>query len=212
MLQLLRQKCEQILLRLTAITFSLVILACALFAAAGDTLPARAQVAVAHRPAAPAIVPGFWDPRRRPERPDLARLTAIRFMTEVDYPPFNFAVPDGNPAGFNVDLARMVCEELKVTRDEFLALFDAIDSDKLGFLSQDDVRQTFGTPNRAARVPTGSDRPTRPMLLKSFVRGSSGRSRRGRPRATRPPTSRSGRSTAGRRSRSRRSSARSRSS
>src|SRR5258708_26385790 len=80
-------------LRLTAITFSLVVLACAVFAAAGDTLPARAQVAVAHRPAAPAVVPGFWDPRRRPERPDLARLTAIRFMTEVDYPPFNFAGP-----------------------------------------------------------------------------------------------------------------------
>src|SRR5260370_35189908 len=89
------------------------LLACAVFAAAGDTPPAPAQVAVAHRPSAPAIVPGFWDPRRRPERPDLTRLTAIRFMTEVDYPPFNFAGPDGNPAGFNVDLARMVCEALK---------------------------------------------------------------------------------------------------
>ena len=109
-------------------------LACALLAAAGDTLPGRAQVAVAHRPAAPAIVPGFWDPRRRPERPDLARLTAIRFMTEVDYPPFNFAGPDGNPAGFNVDLARMVCEELKVTctvqMRRFDTLFDSLDANR----------------------------------------------------------------------------------
>jgi polar amino acid transport system substrate-binding protein len=59
-------------------------------------------------------VPGFWDPRRRPERPDLTRVTTIRFLTETDYPPFNFAGPDGNPQGFNVDLARTMCEELKI--------------------------------------------------------------------------------------------------
>src|SRR5262249_26624770 len=59
-------------------------------------------------------VPGFWDPRRRPERPDLSRLSVVRFLTETDYPPFNFAGPDGNPQGFNVDLARLMCEELKV--------------------------------------------------------------------------------------------------
>jgi len=59
-------------------------------------------------------VPGFWDPRRRPERPDLTRLNTIRFLTETDYPPFNFAGPDGNPQGFNVDLARIMCEELKI--------------------------------------------------------------------------------------------------
>jgi polar amino acid transport system substrate-binding protein len=97
-------------------------------------MPARAQVTVAHRPAAPAVVPGFWDPRRRPERPDLARLTAIRFMTEVDYPPFNFAGPDGNPAGFNVDLAHMVCQELKVTctvqMRRFDTLFDSLDANR----------------------------------------------------------------------------------
>jgi polar amino acid transport system substrate-binding protein len=59
-------------------------------------------------------VPGFWDPRRRPEKPDLTRISVIRFLTETDYPPFNFAGPDGNPQGFNIDLARMLCEELKV--------------------------------------------------------------------------------------------------
>jgi polar amino acid transport system substrate-binding protein len=59
-------------------------------------------------------VPGFWDPRRRPERPDLTRLTVLRFLTEVDYPPFNFAGPDGHPHGFNVDLGRAMCEEIKL--------------------------------------------------------------------------------------------------
>lgn len=62
----------------------------------------------------PLAVPGFWDPRRRPERPDLTRISIIRFFTETDYPPFNFAGADGTPAGFNVDLARMICEEMKV--------------------------------------------------------------------------------------------------
>ncbi len=62
----------------------------------------------------PVRVPGFWDPRRRPEKPDLSRISVIRFLTETDYPPFNYAGPDGNPQGFNIDLARMLCEELKL--------------------------------------------------------------------------------------------------
>jgi polar amino acid transport system substrate-binding protein len=61
----------------------------------------------------PFAVPGFWDPRRRPERPDLSRINGIRFLTEFDYPPFNYAGADGQPAGFNVDLARAICEEIK---------------------------------------------------------------------------------------------------
>jgi polar amino acid transport system substrate-binding protein len=60
-------------------------------------------------------MPGFWDPRRRPERPDLSRITSIRFLTDLDYPPFDYAGADGNPAGFNVDLARLICEEIKVS-------------------------------------------------------------------------------------------------
>src|ERR1700756_4175711 len=52
--------------------------------------------------AAPQAVPGFWDPRRRPDRPDLSRLSVIRFLTETDYPPFNFTGPHGNPARFTV--------------------------------------------------------------------------------------------------------------
>lgn len=79
--------------------------------AAAGTRVAFAQ-AIGAEP--PVQVPGFWDPRRRPERPDLLRVVGIRFMTEVDYPPFNFAGPDGNPQGFNVDLARMLCEELRL--------------------------------------------------------------------------------------------------
>ena len=47
--------------------------------------PVQAQtVAKPAVEAAPQAVPGFWDPRRRPDRPDLSRLTVIRFLTETD--------------------------------------------------------------------------------------------------------------------------------
>jgi polar amino acid transport system substrate-binding protein len=74
----------------------------------------------------PVAMPGFWDPRRRPERPDLSRVTLIRFLTENDYPPFNYAGVDGNPAGFNVDLARMVCEELAIACTIQMRRFDTL--------------------------------------------------------------------------------------
>ncbi|HLN09129.1 MAG TPA: transporter substrate-binding domain-containing protein, partial [Xanthobacteraceae bacterium] len=77
-------------------------------------------------PAQAVAVPGFWDPRRRPERPDLTRIANIRFLTEVDYPPFDFPGPDGNPAGFNVDLARMICEELKLSCTIQMRRFDTL--------------------------------------------------------------------------------------
>jgi polar amino acid transport system substrate-binding protein len=78
-------------------------------------------------PAAAGVhVPGFWDPRRRPERPDLSRITGIRFLTAFDYPPFNYTGPDGNPAGFNVDLARLICEEIKVNCTIQMRRFDTL--------------------------------------------------------------------------------------
>jgi polar amino acid transport system substrate-binding protein len=56
----------------------------------------------------------------------LSRLTQIRFLTETDYPPFNYAGPDGNPAGFNIDVARMICEEIKVTCTIQMRRFDTL--------------------------------------------------------------------------------------
>ena len=73
-----------------------------------------ADASTTAEPPAAIAVPDFWDPRRRPERPDLSRLQSIRFLTDLDYPPFDYAGPDGNPTGFNVDLARLICDEIKV--------------------------------------------------------------------------------------------------
>ncbi len=85
-------------------------------------LLAFAAPAMAQTPAAPTateaapsiLIPGYWDPRRRTDRVDLTRVPQIRFLTDDELPPFGFPGPDGRPTGFNVDLARAICEELKV--------------------------------------------------------------------------------------------------
>src|SRR5919199_2562960 len=87
--------------------------AAAVFALAAGA--AGAQEPAARPPGPPKVtIPNYWDPKRRPERPNLGELTRIRFVTENDYPPFNFLASDGTLVGFNVELARAVCVELKL--------------------------------------------------------------------------------------------------
>lgn len=45
------------------------------------------------------------------------RRVVVRFVTESDYPPFNFYDEDGILAGFNVDVARAICQELDTACD-----------------------------------------------------------------------------------------------
>ena len=103
-----------------------VMLSAATFAAAAQPAAQPPAAPAANTIENPMAVPGFWDPRRRPERPDLSRISIIRFLTETDYPPFDFAGPDGAPAGFNVDLARMICEEIKVACTVQMRRFDTL--------------------------------------------------------------------------------------
>jgi polar amino acid transport system substrate-binding protein len=104
----------------------------ALFATAGIFSASAVEDGVTTKPG--VVVPGFWDPRRRPERPDLSRLQTIRFLTDLNYPPFDFAGPDGNPAGFNVDLARLICDEIKIActiqARPFETLLDALNANQ----------------------------------------------------------------------------------
>jgi polar amino acid transport system substrate-binding protein len=115
----------------------LVALSAAVFAAppASAQTPAPDGAVPKDAGSVAAAVPGFWDPRRRPERPDLSRIQNIRFLTELDYPPFDYAGTDGNPAGFNVDLARLLCTEINTTctiqARRFDLLLDAL-NDKSG--------------------------------------------------------------------------------
>lgn len=102
--------------------------------------------------AAPQAVPGFWDPRRRPDRPDLSRLTVIRFLTETDYPPFNFTGPDGNPAGFNVDLARLLCEEIKASCTIQMRRFETLVDSLLANRGDAIIASLAVTPQLRSRV------------------------------------------------------------
>ncbi|THD41972.1 MAG: transporter substrate-binding domain-containing protein [Bradyrhizobium sp.] len=71
-------------------------------------------LAAATAAADPVAAPSFWDPNLHLERPDLSALRAIRFLTDDDYPPLNFALADGSLVGFNVEIARAICEELHI--------------------------------------------------------------------------------------------------
>lgn len=58
--------------------------------------------------------PNYVDPRERIATPDVSKRVRIRFLTTVDFPPFNFLDQSQRLAGFNVDLARAICEVLDV--------------------------------------------------------------------------------------------------
>ena len=60
------------------------------------------------------VVPNFWDPRARMERPDPAEIGDIQFLTTDDFPPFSFRDRRGVLIGFNIDLINALCDVLKV--------------------------------------------------------------------------------------------------
>lgn len=56
-------------------------------------------------------------PKGSTAAPMQERRVVIRFLTESDFPPFNFYDEDGVLVGFNVDLARAICLELGTACD-----------------------------------------------------------------------------------------------
>jgi len=60
------------------------------------------------------VVPNFWDPRARFERPSASEIGSIRFLTADDFPPFAFRDRRGILIGFDIDLVRAICAVLRV--------------------------------------------------------------------------------------------------
>lgn len=81
-----------------------------------------AQAGAAERP----FVPSFWNPDAPVEKPDLGGLGTIRFLTSDDDPPFALALENGKIGGFDVDLARALCDELQLTCTMQARPWDAI--------------------------------------------------------------------------------------
>lgn len=88
----------------------------AVFAAAFFAVTAFALAAPAAAQGAPdgVAIPRYSDPKARIEKPDLPRNRVFKWATGDDYPPFHYIDAEGQPTGFAVDLARAVCEELKI--------------------------------------------------------------------------------------------------
>ena len=82
-----------------------------LLVALAVAMPVRA----APPPTPEVFVPNLWDPASPPPKPDPSALKPLLIVTGQDDAPFAFSLPDGTPAGFDVDLARALCDELKVT-------------------------------------------------------------------------------------------------
>ena len=66
--------------------------------------------------------------------PIMHNLDRLRFVTDSDYPPFHYFDEEGVLTGFNVDLARAICEALGVDCDvrpvDWEDLFSSLDKDE----------------------------------------------------------------------------------
>ncbi|MFP5076564.1 transporter substrate-binding domain-containing protein [Rhizobium sp. YIM 134829] len=78
-----------------------------MLALGGIAGPALAQERVKDLPLA-------FDSRERIAKPDLSAVPRLRFLTTVDFPPFNFIDQSGRLSGFHVDLAREICRVLEI--------------------------------------------------------------------------------------------------
>ena len=76
-------------------------------------LAAFASAAPGASAAEPAI-PNYWDEKERLPKPDLSEIERVRFLTTIDFPPFNFLDSAGRLSGFHVELARAICVELDI--------------------------------------------------------------------------------------------------
>lgn len=60
-------------------------------------------------------VPNYWDFKTVGDRPSAEDLGSVRFLMTDDFPPFSYLARDGQLAGFHVDFARVLCEELQIS-------------------------------------------------------------------------------------------------
>jgi polar amino acid transport system substrate-binding protein len=77
------------------------------------------------------IVPDTWQGDVLRPKPDMHGLEKLSFVTDSDYPPFHYFDEVGALTGFNVDLAKSICEALQVQCDvkavDWEELFPSLD-------------------------------------------------------------------------------------
>ena len=76
-------------------------------------------VGMALGPLAPASasdlsIPNYWDEKERLPKPDLSSVERVRFLTTIDFPPFNYLDAGNRLSGFHIELVRAICRELDI--------------------------------------------------------------------------------------------------
>lgn len=69
-------------------------------------------LATTYTASAEPAIPNFWDSNEQMATPNADRFSRVRFLTTIDFPPFNYIDDSGRLAGFHVDLSRAICSEL----------------------------------------------------------------------------------------------------
>ncbi|TFZ71699.1 transporter substrate-binding domain-containing protein, partial [Brucella suis] len=68
----------------------------------------------AHAAGEEPAAPHFFNQKERLPLPSLQGLNRLRFITTVDFPPFNRLNERGQLSGYNIDLAKALCQQLKI--------------------------------------------------------------------------------------------------
>jgi len=101
-------------------------------------------------------------------------MKAIRCLTADDYPPLDFALADGSLAGFNIDIARAVCEQLHmpctIQARRWDTLVEALETGK-GDAMIASMRSTPGLRERLAFTSPYYLTPARFAARKDFAEG-----------------------------------------
>ncbi|WP_377295157.1 transporter substrate-binding domain-containing protein [Rhizobium sp. SG2393] len=110
------------------------------------------------------VFPLLFDARERIASPDLTGLKRLRFLTTVDFPPFNFIDGAGRISGFHVDLAREICRVLSIEDrcqiqavpfDELQSALDKSEGEAViaGLSVQPELRQKYAFSRPFMRLP-----------------------------------------------------------
>ena len=79
-----------------------------------------------------ARIPKLFDPDHHVGQTETPAIKSVRFLTTDDFPPFHFARADGSLTGFDIDLARAICTNMKLACTIQARRFDALVSEIKG--------------------------------------------------------------------------------
>lgn len=153
-----------------------------------------ALLAVMALPPAPAsaqvrndIVPDAWQGDALRPKPDMHGLEKLRFITDSDYPPFHYLDEVGALTGFNVDLAKAICETLEVQCEvkdvDWAEIFTTLDRGEAdaaiasirisaeSLEKADFTSRYYATPARFVALKTNALKDIRPETLEGMKVG-----------------------------------------